>query len=682
MTQDIGLRRTVMLAGVATLLIVALACTRTVEVPGETVVVEKEVVKTVEVKVPGETVTKEVVKTVQVPGETVVVEKEVVKTVEVEVPGETVVVKEQVVKTVEVPGQTVTKEVVKTVKVPGETVVVKEQVVKTVEVPGETVVVKETVEKIVVATPTSMIARPALVAPSLMAPESNPKGGGTLIYMMLADPSNFDPIQYGSTNLCTPMCPRYDKLMSLNPSDTERLPALDLAYSWDLSPDSLTYTFHIRDGVKFHDGGLLTSADVKASFDRIIFPPPGITSHKQVLFNAVKDINTPDDKTIQFVLWQPRSSAYFMDALAQGFNVVFRKETLDENDNDLARVKDAPGTGPFMFGEHIPGESWTLEKNPDYWIPGLPYLDRIEIFHSDPWIPQLAAALQTGRVDWIRTVDPKSMRDLENEPGIDTFWYAQTVGHALYFNNDAAPLDDARVRRAIHLILDREALVQIVADVTPVTFGAGFLFRPSPWATPEEELRQKPGYASTGNKDADIAEARRLLADAGHADGIGGLEIKIIAHPHAMLWGPAIQQLLKQTLSIDSEVITLQFAQYGEALSSRNYQMAVSARGVTSTDPGGYLRGWYGTGEAQNQTEYSNSEVDALLDQIDAELDAGRRLDLLRRLEAIVEEDAPFAPLGWEGMTDARQDYVRGHDPTYNTGIYNQEKRETVWLDK
>ena len=70
------------------------------------------------------------------------------------------------------------------------------------------------------------------------------------------------------------------------------------------------------------------------------------------------------------------------------------------------------------------------------------------------------------------------------------------------------------------------------------------------------------------------------------------------------------------------------------------------------------------------------------MDQIDAELDAGRRLDLLRRLEAIVEEDAPFAPLGWEGMTDARQDYVKGHDPTYNTGIYNQEKRETVWLDK
>ena len=161
-----------------------------------------------------------------------------------------------------------------------------------------------------------------------MAPEPNPKAGGTLIYMMLADPSNFDPIQYGSTNLCTPMCPRYDKLMSLDPSDTERLPVPDLAYAWDLSSDSLTYTFHIRDGVKFHDGGSLTSADIKASFDRIIFPPPGISSHKQVLFNAVKEINAPDDKTVEFGLWQPRSSAYFMDALARrGLTLSSEKDT-------------------------------------------------------------------------------------------------------------------------------------------------------------------------------------------------------------------------------------------------------------------------------------------------------------------------------------------------------------------
>ena len=549
-----------------------------------------------------------------------------------------------------------------------------------------TVVVMERVEvpveKIVVATPASMVARPAVVSATLKAPESNPKSGGELIYMMLADPSNFDPVQYGSTNLCTPMCPRYDKLMSLDPSDTERLPAPDLAYAWDLGSDGLTYTFHLREGVKFHDGGTLTSADVKASYDRIVFPPPGITSHKQVLFNAVREINAPDDKTVQFVLWQPRASAYFMDALAQGFNVVFRKKTLDANDNDLKRVKDAPGTGPFMFKEHIPGESWTLEKNPNYWVPGLPYLDSIKIFHSDPWVPQLAAALSTGRVDWIRTVDPKSMRDLENQQGIDTFWYAQTVGHALYFNNEVEPLDDPRVRRAIHLILDREALVQVVADVTPVTFGAGFLFRPSPWATPIEELKKMPGYASTGNTGPDVAEAKRLLAEAGHGGGLKGLNIKIIAHPHAMLWGPAIQQLLKQTLNVETEVITLQFAQYGEALSSNNFDMAISARGVASTDPGGYLRGWYGTGEEQNQTLYSNAEVDSLLDKIDSELDAKERLKLLRSLEAIVESEAPFAPLGWEGMTDARRSDVKGHDPVYNTGIYNQEKRETVWLDR
>ena len=155
----------------AMLLVLAAACTRTVEVPGETVVVEKIVTETVEV--PGETVTLEVVREVEVPGETIVVEKEIVK--EVQVPGETVVVEKVVTETVEVPGETVTVEVVKEVMVPGETIVVEKEVVKTVEVPGETVVVeKEVVKTVEVEKPVTVVVTPTPTPAPAPAPTSTP----------------------------------------------------------------------------------------------------------------------------------------------------------------------------------------------------------------------------------------------------------------------------------------------------------------------------------------------------------------------------------------------------------------------------------------------------------------------------------------------------------------------------
>ena len=230
----------------AMLLIIAGACRgETVEVPGETVVVEKEVIKTIEV--PGETVTVEVVKEVQVPGETVVVEKEVVKTVEV--PGETVVVKEVVTETVEVPGQTVTVEVVKEVMVPGETVVVEKEVVKTVEVPGKTVVVKEEV------------IREVLVG----APEGE-------IVMVLAGPM---PSVSGWTSNCGGVC-YWATLMNVTETllhggrDANGLPAYrgKVVDSWEYAPDFSYLDWQVKRGNHFHQGfGEVTAHDVVYTYN-------------------------------------------------------------------------------------------------------------------------------------------------------------------------------------------------------------------------------------------------------------------------------------------------------------------------------------------------------------------------------------------------------------------------------
>jgi peptide/nickel transport system substrate-binding protein len=121
----------------------------------------------------------------------------------------------------------------------------------------------------------------------------------------------------------------------------------DLAYQWEVSSDGLTYTFHLRDGVTFHDGAPLTAEDVKASFDHIIFPPAGILSPRKSVFDAVKEVTVVDPLTVQFVLSAPRG--FFLEAIASGWNVIYRKKTLEDNHFDLKRLKIAPGTGPFIF---------------------------------------------------------------------------------------------------------------------------------------------------------------------------------------------------------------------------------------------------------------------------------------------------------------------------------------------
>ena len=278
-----------------------------VQVPGETVVVEKEVVKTVEV--PGETVVKEVIKEVQVPGETVVVKEEVVK--EVMVPGETVVVEKVVTETVEVPGETVTVEVVKTVEVPGETVVVEKEVVKTVEVPGETVVVEKEVVKVVeVAGPERVVVKEVrqgyVTDPTTGKAVIAPQYGGTFTFMKPAFGGPGDAIDPAAgatipTRGAGSIIGFVNEKMGIGDWATDRdifdfntiyvpefvLKGL-LAESWDVSADGLTYTFHIRKGVHYAlnpdseasrlvNGRELTADDVVYSFHRVLGIGSGFT---------------------------------------------------------------------------------------------------------------------------------------------------------------------------------------------------------------------------------------------------------------------------------------------------------------------------------------------------------------------------------------------------------------------
>ena len=379
----------------------------------------------------------------------------------------------------------------------------------------------------------------------LAAPEPNPKRGGVLRYGITMRPPHFDVHQSGTINNLGSQGCMFDNLIRRDPRDSGKTIIPDLAHSWEIAKDGKTYTFHLRQGVQFHDGAELTAEDVKATFDRIAKPPQGIAIPRSVLFKAVSEITAPDKYTVQFKLAEPRPVNFIMSAIASGWNVIVRKKTLEDNNYNLRKVEIYPGTGPFRSKQRVENEKWVMERNPNYWNKGLPYLDGVEFYHALPFSTDLGSSILSGRTDYIRITDPVTARKAKEMPGLKTIAFNQSVIQGCWANSKKKPFDDPRVRRALHLAFDRHTLIDVVKDVTPMRVG-GFIYPFSEFATPTEELFKRIGY----QKDSTAAakEAKALLDAAGHPNGIQGLDFLVRDVPSFKLWAQAIQAMLQETL--------------------------------------------------------------------------------------------------------------------------------------
>src|SRR5499427_2645444 len=193
---------------------------------------------------------------------------------------------------------------------------------------------------------------------TLRALEFNPKYGGVLWYGITSTSPHFDIHQSGTVNnMATQGC-MYDNLIRRNPLDSGQIIILDLAHSWEITPDGKTYTFFLRKGVQFHDVAPLTADDVKATYARIVWPPEGVSIPRTPLFATVSEINVRDAHTIEFKLHEPRPSSFMLAAFACGWNVIVRKQTLEDNHYNLRRVLNYPGTGPFRHVRRVDKEVW------------------------------------------------------------------------------------------------------------------------------------------------------------------------------------------------------------------------------------------------------------------------------------------------------------------------------------
>jgi peptide/nickel transport system substrate-binding protein len=513
----------------------------------------------------------------------------------------------------------------------------------------------------------------------LAAPEPNPKSGGVLRMGIPNRVPHFDLHQSGTFfNLGTMAC-MFDNLIRHDPRDSGKTIIPDLAHSWEISKDSKTYTFFLRKDVQFHDGAELTAEDVKATFDRIARPPSGITIPRSILFAAVSEINARDKYTVEFKLSEPRPINFMMSAIASGWNVIVRKKTLEDNNYNLRKVEVYPGTGPFRTVRRVENELWVMEKNPNYWNKGLPYLDGVEFYHVLPFSPEMGSAILSGRVDYVRVTDPVTARKAKATPGLTSTDYYQSVIQATWVNNKRKPLDDPRVRRAMHLALDRPVLVDVVKDVAPMMVG-GFIYPFSEFATPKEELGKRLGYQP--DPAAAVMEARALMAAAGHGNGIKGLDYMVREIATFKLWSQAIQAMLSETLNIECNLRTVVDSVWFDDAKSGNFDLAIGAIVSTLLDPSDYFNAWYGKDGPQNYSFWDNKEFQALSPQIDREIDAEKRQDLIRKAEAIMEQDPPLLPVSWEKINDVWYNYVKGHKPYDYFGIYDVVRLDTVWLDK
>ena len=513
----------------------------------------------------------------------------------------------------------------------------------------------------------------------LAAPEPNPKHGGVLRLGVGMRPPHFDVHQSGTIFNLGSQGAMFDNLVRRDPRNGGKTIIPDLAHSWQIAKDGKTYTFHLRKGVQFHDGAELTADDIKATFDRIMKPPQGVSIPRSILFRAVSEITAPDKYTVEFKLAEPRPVNFIMSAIASGWNVIVRKKTLEDNNYNLRKVEVYPGTGPFRSVKRVENESWVMEKNKDYWNKGLPYLDGVEFYNLLPFSPELGSAILSGRIDYARITDPVTFRKAKTTPGITAVDHYQSVIQATWINSKRKPLDDPRVRRAMHLVLDKPVLVDVVKDVAPMLVG-GFIYPFSEFATPIDQLTKRLGYQP--DPAASIKEARALMAAAGHPDGLKGLDYMVREIATFKLWSQAIQAMLRESLNIECNLRTVVESVWFDDATSGNFDLAIGAIVSTLLDPSDYFNAWYGKGGPQNYSFWDNKEFQALTLQIDTELDVEKRQELIRKAEAIMESDPPLLPISWEKNIEVWYNYVKGITAADYFGLYDVVRQDTVWLDK
>jgi peptide/nickel transport system substrate-binding protein len=506
--------------------------------------------------------------------------------------------------------------------------------------------------------------------------QDKPRSGGELLFVVPSEPPSYDAHQEETFGVIHPVAPHYSTLLKVDPFDkTGTKPVGDLAESWTISKEGLVYTFKLRRGVKFHDGSEMTSKDVKASYDRIIFPPPGVKSLRKEAYRSVEVVEAPDPHTVRFRLKYPEAS--FLLNLASPWNWIYRAEILAKDQSWYG--KHINGTGPFVFVEHVKGSHWVGKKNPNYWDKGKPYLDGYRAMFMSSSSAQVAAIRGERAHIQFRGFSPAERDQLVQALG-NKITVQESPWDCLNFvsmHHEKKPFDDKRVRRALSLALDRYEASQKLSKITIVRDVSGVQVPGTPYATPPAELEKLAGYGHDIN--AARAEAKRLLREAGVPDGFSfTFKNRGIPHPYEPIGIWLVDQWRQIGLNVKMEMV--EASAYHPMLKRGDFEVAMDFQCGFIVEPDLDLARFVSNSDA-NYGKHKDKVVDELYEKQARAADPEERKKLVRAFEKrlLDEEVHVLWTVQWHRIIP-HSSKVKGWTVTPSHYLNNQ--LDTVWLSE
>ncbi len=507
---------------------------------------------------------------------------------------------------------------------------------------------------------------------AVMAEE--PQRGGILKVAIAGDPPSLDMHQEQTFKVLIPMSTCYNTLLRFDPHGFPKIIG-DLAESWEESDDGLAYTFKLYEGVKFHDGEDMTSADVKASWDRIVSPSQGVASPRKSFFQMVKSIEAPERYQVVFHLHYP--SASFLSFAAHPANLIFAKKNLDQDPHWYKQ--NVNGTGPFKFKKWVRGSALEVERNPDYFREGLPYLDGAKYFMIKD-LSARAKSVRSGRTDVeFRGFPPAEVEAIQKQLGDKVVVrYPKIMAHwGVAINVDKKPFDDERVRKALSLAINRYDMAKTLSPLSGLETVGGLIHPDAPWALTPEELQELPGFGK--DHAANIAEAKRLLKEAGLEKGFKvTLTNRSVKLPYIDL-GVYIVSAWKK-FGIDAEHKLEESATWSKTRRSRDFELMIDPFGSSAAgDPDEVLVKFLG-GASPNWGRFDDPKVNELFEQQKVERDPQKRIQQVQDLQKQVINKAWWLPGLWWTRIEVRSARIKNYEPHHSHWM--NRRLEDVWLAK
>ncbi|HET8524127.1 MAG TPA: ABC transporter substrate-binding protein [Thermomicrobiales bacterium] len=463
--------------------------------------------------------------------------------------------------------------------------------------------------------------------------------GGTLLFNGGSNLSGLDPHTTGAVVSWYTLDNIFDRLMRLNPETQQPEPSL--AEKVEVSDDGLTYTFTLRQGVKFHNGRVMTSEDVKKTIERI--QDPNVPAVAKGYFASLGSIETPDEQTVKLVYKEVY--APLLIALTRLETAIVPMEEVEKKDQ---WEQHPVGSGPFKFDSYVKDQAVVMSKNADYWESGLPYLDSVQ----QKVITQMETAVINVRTGDIQAtpIQASDIEGLKESKDVQVVNVDSTYWAHLSLNNRRKPFDDVKVRQAIRLGVNRDDIKELAF------FGTGTV---SNTLIPEGN----PFRAEVDGWTYDPDKAKSLLKEAG-LDGGFSTKLRIVS---SQPWEVAASQIIQQNLAdlkIQVEIEQIEATTwFSEVFTDHDFDMSMTSH-VSKVDPDLSMFDILHSGDlgTKNYTGFNDPEMDKLLDEGRATTDADKRMSIYTDAQKVFVERSGYIVLNLQvlpfALTNNVQDFL------------------------